>query len=155
MRLAWSKSTAKAALWSGLVLSLAVNAFFLGATVTDFIRFKHHSDQNNPRIVHMELRWLADRLPRSAVETVESQLDPLKPEILARFDRLKTLRAELGALAAAADPDRAAIDTSLRSVRLEVGAMQEQIQTRTFDAVLGLPAEQRAPLAQPAAPAAD
>jgi uncharacterized membrane protein len=148
MALAWNKKTTTGVLWGGLVLSLAVNAFFLGATVTDVLRFDHH-DEKNPRIVRMELRWLADRLSPSAVDTVQQRLDPLKPDILARFDRLRTLRTQLSALVAMPTPDRAAIDASLRNIRLEVGAMQEQIQTRTFDAVLGLPLEDRAPLANP------
>lgn len=132
-----------------LVVSLAVNAFFLGALVTEFIRFRHRGDESSPRAVKMELRWLRDRLSADAVRSIESTLDPLKPDIVARIDRLKKLRAELGVLVAAPEPDRAAIDNHLREIRMEVGAMQEQIQSRTFESVLALPADQRAPLATP------
>ena len=52
-------------------------------------------------------------------------------------------------LVAAPQPDRAAIDANLREIRIEVGAMQEQIQSKTFDAVLALPQAERTPLATP------
>lgn len=132
-----------------LVVSLALNAFFLGAFLTEFVRFRHGGTEASPRAVRMELRWLKDRLSPDAVQSIETQLDPLKPDIVARIDRLKTLRAELGVLVAAPQPDRAAIDAHLREIRLEVGAMQEQIQSRTFDSVLALSPDQRAPLATP------
>lgn len=136
-------------LWVALVLSLAVNAFVLGAFVTERIGVR--KSDGGPRVVRMELRWLKDRLSPEAVEKIEASVGGLKPDIVARIDRLKTLRAELATLAAAPEPDRAAIDANLREIRLEVGAMQEQIQSRTFDAVLALPAADRAPLAKPAA----
>lgn len=139
--------TRRALLWGLLVASLGVNAFFVGATVTDFIRFRHAADEKGPRIIRTELRWLKDRLSPDAVKSIESQLDGLKPDILVRLDRLKTLRAELNTLVAAPVPDKAAIDAHLRSIRLEVGAMQEQVQSRTFEALLNLPPEQRAALA--------
>lgn len=138
--------TRRALLWGLLVASLGANAFFVGATVTDFIRFRHGEDKG-PRIIRTELRWLKDRLSPDAVESIETQLDALKPDILVRLDRLKTLRAELNTLVAAPVPDKAAIDAHLRSIRLEVGAMQEQVQSRTFEALLNLPPEQRAALA--------
>ena len=82
--------------------------------------------------------------------SIEAQLEPLKPDIVDRIDRLRQLRAELGVLLAAPEPDRAAIDSHLREIRLEVGAMQERIQSKTMDAVVALPAAERAPLATPA-----
>ncbi len=135
-------------IWTALVLSLAVNAFVLGAFLTERLGFRHGTD-SNLRAVKMELRWLSDRLSPSSVAAIESALQPLKPDVIARLDRLKKLRTELAALAAAPTPDRAAIDAHLREIRLEVGAMQEQIQSRTFDAVLALPTAERAPLATP------
>lgn len=135
-------------LWIALVISLAVNAFVIGAFVTERLGLRHRGEAA-PRAVKMELRWLRDRLSPRSVETIESSLSGLKPDVVARIDRLKTLRSELAALAAAPEPDRAAIDAHLRDIRLEVGAMQEQIQSRTFDAVLALPASERAPLATP------
>ncbi len=135
-------------LWTVLVLSLAVNAFVLGAFLTERLGFRHGTD-SGPRAVKMELRWLRDRLSPASVAAIETSLDTLKPDVVARIERLKTLRTELAALAAAPTPDRAAIDTHLREIRLEVGAMQEQIQSRTFDAVLALPPAERAPLATP------
>ena len=137
--------------WMTIVLlaSLAANAFFLGALVTEFLRFRHRPDDAGPRAVRMELRWLRSRLTSDAVRSIETALDPLKPDIVARIERLKKLRSELGALVAAPQPDRAAIDAHLRDIRIEVGAMQEQIQSKTFDAVLALPPAERAPLATP------
>lgn len=141
--------TRRALLWGLLVVSLAINAFFIGATVTDLARFRLGSDDKSPRIIRTELRWLKDRLSPDAIDSIETQLNVLKPDILARLDRLKTLRGELNALVAAPTPDKAAIDAHLRNIRIEVGAMQEQVQSRTFEALLNLPPEQRAALAGP------
>lgn len=134
-----------------LFVSLAVNAFFLGAVITEQLRFRHFGGDHGPRATRMELRWLSGRLSDDAVHSIEAQLEPLKPDIVDRIDRLRQLRAELGVLLAAPEPDRAAIDSHLREIRLEVGAMQERIQSKTMDAVIALPAAERAPLATPAA----
>lgn len=131
-----------------LVVSLALNAFFVGALVTEFLRFRHVGD-TGPRAARMELRWLSSRLPPEAIRKIEADLEPLKPDIVARIDRLRQLRAELGVLLAAPEPDRTAIDSHLRDIRLEVGAMQERIQSKTMDSVLALSANDRAPLATP------
>ncbi|WP_018184050.1 periplasmic heavy metal sensor [Kaistia granuli] len=147
MALTVSPKARRTLLWCLLVASLGLNAFFVGATVTDLIRFRHGGDEKGPRIIRTELRWLKDRLSPDAIETIEAQLAPLKPDIVARLDQLKKLRSELNVLVAAPVPDKAAIDAHLRDIRLEVGAMQEQIQSRTFEAVQSLPAEQRAALA--------
>ena len=150
MALKLAPKTRRTLLWGLLVVSLAVNAFFVGATLTDMARFRHGGDDKSPRIIRTELRWLKDRLSPDALESIERQLDTLKPDIMARLERLKTLRRELNDLVAAANPDKAAIDAHLRDIRIEVGAMQEQVQSRTFDALMKLPPEQRAALAQPA-----
>src|SRR5690606_9615678 len=68
-------------LWGVLVVSLGLNAFFIGASVTDMIRFRHGGDKG-PRIIRTELRWLKDRLSPDAVETIEGQLESLKPDIV-------------------------------------------------------------------------
>ncbi|ODT13576.1 MAG: hypothetical protein ABS35_37520 [Kaistia sp. SCN 65-12] len=133
--------------WVLLVVSLGLNAFFIGASVTDMIRFRHGGGDKEPRIIRTELRWLKDRLSPEAVKQIEAELAVLRPDIAARLDRLKTLRAELNVLVASPTPDKAAIDAHLRDIRLEVGAMQEQIQSRTFEAVMALPASERAALA--------
>jgi uncharacterized membrane protein len=146
MALSIAPRTRRTLIWGLLVVSLGLNAFFIGASVTDMIRFRHGGDKE-PRIIRTELRWLKDQLSPDAVKQIEAQLASLRPDIVARLDRLKTLRAELNALVASPDPDKAAIDAHLRDIRLEVGAMQEQIQSRTFEAVLALPPAQRAALA--------
>jgi uncharacterized membrane protein len=130
-----------------LVASLAANAFFFGSLLTEFLHFRAHRDDSGPHAARVELRWLRGRLSPEAVRTVEAALESLRPDIVARIGRLRTLRAELGALVAAAEPDRAAIDTHLREIRLEVGAMQERIQSKTFESVLALPPAERARLA--------
>lgn len=150
MAFKFESKTRRNLLWGLLVVSLAVNAFFVGATATDIARFRLGPEDKSPRIIRTELRWLKDRLSPDAIESIEKQLDTLKPDILVRLDRLKTLRSELNDLVAAPTPDKAAIDAHLRSIRLEVGAMQEQVQSRTFEALLNLPPEQRAALAGPA-----
>ncbi|MCX5497571.1 periplasmic heavy metal sensor [Kaistia dalseonensis] len=136
-------------IWIILIVSLGLNAFLIGVKATDIFRERNSGADRGPRIVRTELRWLKDRLSPDAVKSIETALDPIKPDILARIERVKALRAELDQLVAAPTPDRAAIDNHLREIRLEVGAMQEQVQSRTFDALLALPVEQRAPLARP------
>ena len=61
---------------------------------------------------------------------------------------MRAIRAELMQLAAAPEPDRAAIDAKLVELRAETAAMQEAVQKATYDALLGLPAEDRAQLAE-------
>lgn len=136
------------ALFVLLVVSLAANAFIVGHLLVQ--RFGHPPHDQHARIMQMELRYLVDRLPPDAVAKVTGALDTLRPDIDARIARLKALHGELDALSAAPVPDRAAIDARLRDIRIEVGAMQEQVQSRTFDALLALPPADRAPLAQPA-----
>lgn len=141
--------TRRMLVWGLLVVSLAVNAFFASAMVTDMVRFRYGAEDKSPRIIRTELRWLKDRLSPEAVRSIETQLDALRPDIIVRIERLKTLRSELSNLVAAPVPDKAAIDAHLRDIRIEVGAMQEQVQSRTFEALLSLPPDQRKALAGP------
>lgn len=138
-------------LWLALVASLALNSFFLGLALTDFGRdlFGKSGGDRQMRVVQTELRWLRGRLSPEAIATVQAALEPIQPEMRVRVDRLKALRADLDRQAAQPTPDRAAIDALLREIRLEVGAMQDTVQRTTFDALLALPAEARAPLAEP------
>jgi Spy/CpxP family protein refolding chaperone len=68
--------------------------------------------------------------------------------VIAHTERLRQLRSELAALAAAGQPDRIAIDAQLAAIRAEVDAMQAEVQDATMDALLALPAEARARLAE-------
>jgi hypothetical protein len=74
-----------------------------------------------------------------------------QPQTVAHIDRLRALRSELAILAAVPTPDRAAIDAKLAEIRAEVASMQTEVQAATIGALLALPAEARAPLAQPEA----
>lgn len=143
----WDAPARRKLVWAGLLVSLAANAFFVGAMVTDVVRFGHIHDPSRPRIMRTELKWIAGRLSPQSVAAVERQIDTLQPEIAARFGHLHDLRAQLDKLVAAPTPDRMAIDQVLSQIRLEFGALQAQIQSKTFDAVLALPASERAALA--------
>ncbi|MBB5751748.1 periplasmic heavy metal sensor [Prosthecomicrobium pneumaticum] len=146
-----ARSRRRGWLWLALVASLALNSFFLGLALTDFGRdlfSKSHGDRQM-RVIQTELRWLRGRLAPDAIAVVEAALAPIQPEMRTRLERLKALRADLDRQAAVPSPDRAAIDALLREIRLEVGAMQDTVQRTTFDALLALPPEARAPLAEP------
>ena len=51
-------------------------------------------------------------------------------------------------LAAAPQPDRGAMDAKLMELRAETATTQEAVQRATYDALLSLPAEDRAQLAE-------
>ena len=70
------------------------------------------------------------------------------PDLQARIDRLRALRDEVNRMAAEPQPDRAAIDARLAALRAEAQALQGEVQKATFDALLKLPPETRAGLAQ-------
>src|SRR5688572_16678582 len=108
----------------GLVVSLALNAFIIGALATDFLRVKWHSGDRDLRAFRFELRWLENRLTPQAVDRVEAGIAEARPSVAEYFSRLRDQRAELGVLAAAPEPDRAAIDRQLATIRKEVAALQ-------------------------------
>jgi uncharacterized membrane protein len=131
-----------------LVVSLALNAFFAAAIATDMLRVKWGSRDREARALRFELRWFDERLDAAALGQVEAALAAARPNVIAHTDRLRQLRSELAALAAVAEPDRAAIDAQLAAIRAEVDAMQAKVQDATIDAILALPAAARARLAE-------
>ena len=131
-----------------LVASLALNGFLAGMLATGAVRGKHHRD-SGPRVFAFELRRLAEHLPREDVERIAERLRPLEPEMRAQLDEIRARRLEVNRLAAAPEPDRAAIDAALAEVRREAEAMRAAVHRATFDAVLALPPDARARLAEP------
>lgn len=129
-----------------LVASLVLNGFLIGMLVTDAF-VPHRGAFNGERFARFELRRIDDNLPKAAVDRIAASLKPLGPQIDGRLGKLRAIRAEVMHLAAAPTPDRAAIDAKLTELRAETADMQEAIQRATYDAVLGLPADQRAHLA--------
>ena len=73
-----------------LVASLAVNAFFIGATATDFLRFRDGHDGDGPRTLRFELRWLQGKLPREGLERVTAAVSAVRPDAEAHIDVLDT-----------------------------------------------------------------
>jgi uncharacterized membrane protein len=132
-----------------LILSLALNAFLLGAIATDYLRLEGWWGKSGARPMRYELRWLQGRLAPDAMQQVETAVMGAQPRVMRHFDRLRAMRSELAALAAVPSPDRAAIDAKLAEIRAEVATAQTEAQTATIDALLALPPEARAPLAQP------
>jgi uncharacterized membrane protein len=131
-----------------LVVSLALNAFFVAAVATDMLRVKWGGGRDREaRALRFELRWFDERLDREALGQVEAALAAARPDVIARTERLRRLRSELAALVAAGEPDRAAIDAQLAAIRAEVDAMQTEVQDATMDALLALPSAARARLA--------
>jgi uncharacterized membrane protein len=127
----------------GLVLSLALNAFFIGAAATDFIRFDMDKGAHRRGVLRYELQWLSQRLPADAMSKVEAAVAAQRPDAQLHIQRLHALRAELGDLLAADPPDRAAIDAKLAAIRSELDAMLGSAQAATINSLLTLPAETR------------
>ena len=145
-----------------LVASLAVNAFFLGALATDWLDLGWGG--KGGRGLNFELRrgelelaadhFKPDRVLRAlalqdaAMDKVVAAVDAARPAAERHFDRLKELRGQLGALAAAPAPDRAAIDGQLVEIRAEIDRMLTELQRTSMDALLALPADMRAKLVE-------
>ncbi|HZP21050.1 MAG TPA: periplasmic heavy metal sensor [Bauldia sp.] len=132
-----------------LIASLAVNAFLVGVVATEFLGITDMFRPHGERAVSFELRWLQGRLSDASLERVRSAIDAARPRAEARLDRVRQLRRELGILVAAPQPDRAAIDAKLRDIRAELDLMATEVQKVSMDALLALPAAERAPLAEP------
>jgi len=132
-------------LFVALAASLVANAFFIGAFATDVLRFSYATK----RPVSFELRWLEERLAPEDFAVVEGAVEGSRPAAIAHFEQLRALRNELGVLAAVPEPDRAAIDAKLGEIREEQRIMVGRLQGTIVDALLGLPAAARAPLATP------
>ncbi len=131
----------------GLVLSLALNAFFVGAVATDVFRFDADHGGHRHGVLRYELRWLGDRLPADAMQKVEAAIAAGRPDAERHVERLHALRADLGTLLAADPPDRAAIDAKLAAIRAELDQMLGSAQAATIDALLTLPPVTRQKLA--------
>lgn len=129
-------------LFIGLAASLVLNAFFIGAIATDVFRFS----AAEKRRVSFELRWLEERLAPEDFATVAAAVGAARPDAERHFERLRALRQDLGALAAAPEPDRSAIEAKLIEIRAEQNAMVAALQATVVDALLALPAPSRAAL---------
>lgn len=129
-----------------LVASLLLNGFLIGMFAVDYLK-PHRGGFSADRFARFELRRFDDRLPKQAVDSIAATLKPLEAQLEERLTRVRAIRAELLQLAATPEPDRAAIDAKLLELRAETAAMQEAVQNATYDALLGLPAEDRAQLA--------
>jgi hypothetical protein len=127
----------------GLLASLLVNAFFIGLAATDLFRPQHVGGP-----LRFELRWLQARLPSDAFASVQTAVNAIEPKVQAHIDRLKEMRRALGNLAAAPQPDRAAIDRQLADIRAELNVMTTEGQGTVADALLALPPDVRVRLAE-------
>lgn len=130
-----------------LVASLLLNGFLAGMFAVDWLK-PHRGGFSGERFARFELRRFDERLPREAVDSIAATLKPLAPDIEQRLTKVRAIRAEIMQLAAAPEPDRASIDAKLAELRGETAAMQDAVQKATYDALLGLPAEDRARLAE-------
>jgi uncharacterized membrane protein len=136
--------------WStvALVASLAVNAFFIGATATAFLHFREDFDGIGPRALRFELHWLEGKLPRAGADRIEAAVAALRPRTEAHIEKMRELRRGLATLVAQPNPDRAAIEARLTEIRAELQAMQTEVQGAVVDALLTLPPDARAKLAE-------
>jgi uncharacterized membrane protein len=130
-------------LFVGLVASLLLNAFFVGAVATDIIRIS----AAEKRPLHFELRWLEGRLAEQDFVVVAAAVAAARPNAERHIARLRALRQELAVLAAEPQPDRILIDGKLGEIRDELGLMLAEVQDTAIDAVLALPPASRRSLA--------
>lgn len=130
-------------LFYGLLASLVVNAFLIGLAATEFFRPQHVGGP-----LRFELRWLQAKLPADAFASVQGAVNAIEPKVQAHIDRIKEMRQSLAGLAAAPQADRAAVDQKLADIRRELDAMTAEGQTTVADALLALPADVRAKLAE-------
>jgi len=126
-----------------LGLSVALNAFLIGAIATDLIEGRDSGRPGN-----YELRWLEGRIPADGLAKVDAALDAVRPNAQAHFQRLRELRQSLAELAALPEPDRAAIDARLADIRNELDQVTSEMRRTSIDALLALPPEMRAGLAK-------
>jgi uncharacterized membrane protein len=133
-------------LLGGLVASLVLNAFLIGAIATDLLRASRKHD--GPRSLSFELRWLEGRLPREGFDQVAAAVAGARPATERHIERLKELREGLGVFVAEPAPDRTAIDGRLREIRAELETMVAEIQKTAMDALVALPPEMRGKLAE-------
>jgi uncharacterized membrane protein len=131
-----------------LIASLILNGFLIGMIAADALHRPHGPRDRGPRIAGFELRRLADRLPREALQELQARLQPLSSEVEARVERIRAIRWDIDRIIAAPAPDRAALDARLAALRAENQGLQEEVQRATYDALLALPPEQRARLAE-------
>lgn len=127
----------------GLLASLLVNAFLIGLAATDLFRPKHVGGP-----LRFELRWLQGKLPADGFARVVTAVEGIEPKVQAHIDRLKEMRQQVGELAAVPQPDRAEIDRKLADIRAELNAMTTEGQGTVADALLALPPDMRAGLAE-------
>jgi uncharacterized membrane protein len=127
----------------GLLASLLVNAFLIGLAATDLFRPRHVGGP-----LRFELRWLQGKLPADGFARVAAAVEGIEPKVQAHIDRLKEMRRQVGELAAVPQPDRAAIDRKLADIRAELNAMTTEGQATVADALLALPPDMRAGLAE-------
>ena len=79
---------------------------------------------------------------------MQAAADGLRPQVQAHIDRMRAMRVDLGVLVAAPQPVKAAIDRKLADIRAELAAMIKEGQDGISAALLSLPPESRARLAQ-------
>ena len=132
-------------IWA-LVASLLLNAFLAGMMLTDTFRQKRRGD--GPRVVGWELRRLSDRLSEDALDRIRADLAPVSEGFDERFRALRARRETIGRMAAEPNPDRQAIDLELAEMRAEGERLQADVQRAVYDALLRLPPEARARLAE-------
>ena len=133
----------------GLVLSLALNAFFIGAAATDMIRFDKDGDghkHGGAAALRIALAWRRACRPMPWPRS-RRRSPPGGPMRGATSRGCMQLRAELGDLLAAQTPDRAAIDAKLAAIRSELDAMLGSAQAATINSLLTLPPDTRKALA--------
>lgn len=130
-------------LWA-LAASLALNGFLIGAIATD----QFAGERERRGMLHFETRIIGENLPEAEREIVRGTVRDMVPELREDWRRLRQLRREINALAAAREPARDDIDARLAEIRDITRAMQARVQDRVFDEVLALPPETRGRLAE-------
>ena len=145
MELIAHRIDASRALIAALLISMLANAFLIGFFAERTMR----ASPVVPRgLVYVEGRAMIDRLPADHQQHVRAHMKEFARELRPQWAQLRKLRAEINALAAAKEPNVAAIEQKFEEVRLLTTQVQARVQNRLLTAVLPLPHEARQSLAR-------
>jgi uncharacterized membrane protein len=136
------------ALLAALLVSMLANAFLIGFLAERTMRASPMAPRG---LLHVEGRAVIDRLPADHQQHVRTQMKEFAPELRPQWAQLRQLRSEINALAAAGEPDVAAIEQKFAEVRAVTTQVQARVQNRLLAAVLKLPPDARQTLASPEA----
>ena len=128
-----------------LVVSLLANAFFIGYAATRLL--DNPADRSRGGILHAVGARMTKNLDDDARQQVSVALDELKPAYSEILDKRRDNYRQLRSLLAEPQVDREAVDGVIANLRNQSSELVFEVHDRAIDAIVALPAEKRAELA--------